>query len=382
MLMPIDPLAKPRNIRRTALLIAAGILALIIGAVGTWLVLKLVFPPEVPKNSQTNTSSPSPQPSQKTEIAAGQQLDITKNYGNKYANGLLPVGDSKYSTTEAKKGSVYACSQYAQSFATDKGGAGTRGPWFVNNNTQYDINKKSRVSGNVSWKGSFTNVVANDKRTITTNDLPLSHATGTFPIASSDPAYSYDRNPNTISAQSLSYNLNGSPTYGAPQCIGGEVGIMLTGVSLFSAFDAGGRDAGAWEVQDDCAGHPQVSGQYHYHTLSSCIKDVSVHTIIGFALDGYPITGPQVGPNNILTTDDLDECHGTISQITLDGKSVTGYHYVMTQDFPYSVSCFRSTAVQPPMPQQQPGTQQQPPTQQQPQSTQPPQQAFQTPPLH
>ena len=70
---------------------------------------------------------------------------------------------------------------------------------------------------------------------------------------------------------------------------------MLTGVALFNAFDAGGRDAGAWEVQDDCEGHPQNKGEYHYHTLSRCIDDISVHTVIGFALDGFPLTGPTVG---------------------------------------------------------------------------------------
>ena len=70
--------------------------------------------------------------------------------------------------------------------------------------------------------------------------------------------------------------------------------------------------------------------------------------MIGFALDGFPITGPKVGTNNILTTSDLDECHGITSTITLDGKPVETYHYVMTQDFPYSASCFRSTAAQPP----------------------------------
>ena len=34
--------------------------------------------------------------------------------------------------------------------------------------------------------------------------------------------------------------------------------MMITGVALFDAFDAGGRDAGAWEVQDGCNGHPQM----------------------------------------------------------------------------------------------------------------------------
>jgi len=52
--------------------------------------------------------------------------------------------------------------------------------------------------------------------------------------------------------------------------------------------------------------------------------------------------------SSILTTDDLDECHGITSQILLDGKLTTSYHYVMTQDFPYSVSCFRGKAIAPP----------------------------------
>src|SRR5262249_43442644 len=78
------------------------------------------------------------------------------------------------------------------------------------------------------------------------------------------------------------------------------------------------------------------------HSLSSCFKDLSEKTVLGYALDGFPITGPMMATNKYLTTDDLDECHGITSDITIDGKTVTTYHYVMTQDFPYSASCFRS----------------------------------------
>jgi hypothetical protein len=225
-------------------------------------------------------------------------------------------------------------------------GATTRGPWFIGT-TQWDVNKKYSVRGEISWDQNITNTISGDKRIINTNGLP-DHFTGIFPVATSDPAYAYDRNPNSIKNQSLTYSLAANPIYGSPQCMGGEVGVMLTGVAIFNGFDAGGRDAGAWEIQDACEGHPQASGIYHYHTLSSCIKDVSVTTVIGFALDGFPITGPKVGDGNYLTTDDLDECHGIVSEITLDGKKVTTYHYVMTQDFPYSVSCFRATATQAP----------------------------------
>jgi hypothetical protein len=288
-------------------------------------------------------SSPSRTPAS-DPAGLGAHLDTTKNYGNKYADGILPVGDGKYSASAARVGYVYTCSQYAQNLQQGGGGAQARGPWFVRNNTAYDINKKAHVHGAVHWTSNVKVSVSGGKRTITTNDLPT-HVTGVFPIQASDPAYSYDRNPNSIKSQSLALSLPSAPTYGDPQCMGGEVGVMLTGVALFNGFDAGGRDAGAWETQDDCNGHPQVSGEYHYHTLSSCIKDVSVHSVIGWALDGFPITGPTVGPNNYLTTADLDVCHGITSSVTVDGKSVTTYHYVMTEDFPYSASCFRAQPV-------------------------------------
>jgi hypothetical protein len=266
-------------------------------------------------------------------------LDPTKDHGDKYANGILPVGDGKYVTDGPKASFVFVCR--AQ---TGGGGASTRGPWFVNDNTEYDITKKIAVQGDVTWDGDLRMTTADGKRVITTNDVPDDHPTGVFPVSPTDPAYQYDRNPNTIKEQTLTYSLPLTPTVNAaPTCEGGEVGVMRTGVALFNAFDAGGRDAGAWEVQDGCEGHPQISGEYHYHTLSSCITDASVDEVIGWALDGFPITGPKVADANILTTSDLDECHGITSTVTIDGQPVMTYHYVMTQDFPYSVACFRGT---------------------------------------
>lgn len=282
--------------------------------------------------------------------APALQLDLNQNYGNKYANGILPVGDNKWSDTTPQVGYVYACPDYAATLNPGAGGAETRGPWFINNGTEYIPAKKIQVGGSVQWQGSFSNVVSGSTRTITTNDLPLNDKTGQFPVARTDPAYRYDTNPNSIGPQSRVYNLTASPTYGAPQCMENEAGVMLTGIALFTALDEGGRDAGAWEVQDGCDAHPQQTHVYHYHTLSNCITDTSVQTVIGFALDGFPITGPQVGVGNILTTDDLDECHGIESEVILDGTPTTTYHYVMTQDYPYSVSCYRASPIQSPQP--------------------------------
>jgi hypothetical protein len=259
---------------------------------------------------------------------------------NRYAKGAVPVGDYKYVTSAAKKGYIYLCNVHK-----DNPGASVIGTWL--HGTTWNPAEKVSVQGTVSWpKASFSDIIANGIRTLMGNGLPTDHTTGVFPVKSSDPAAHFDSNPNTISTQSLLKKLPTSPTYlDVPQCMGGEVGIMISGVPLFNGFDAGLRDAQAHEVQDSCDGHPQDSGEYHYHGMSSCFKDQSVETVLGFALDGFPITGPKVTDKKYLTTDNLDMCHGITSEVVLDGKRVTTYHYVLTTDFPYSASCFRGKPV-------------------------------------
>ncbi|MBN9606902.1 MAG: YHYH protein [Actinomycetales bacterium] len=318
-----------RSVRRGALVVAAAVA--LAGCAATT--------PDDSAPPSTTATAPS---SAATALDGALVLDPSHDYGERYADGILPVGDEHWSLSDPAVGTVYLCRDVF--VPDDRAGAQTRGPWFVNGDTEYDLNLKVHVEGRVDWEPRMSVTVADGIRTVSTNDLP-DHATGEFPIAADDPAHAYDANPNSIAEQDLTYRLTADPEYGDPQCMGGEAGVMLTGVALFNAFDAGGRDAGAWEVQDDCEGHPQEHGEYHYHTLSSCIGAVGVDTVIGYALDGFPITGPTVGPGNVLITADLDACHGIVSEIELDGTTVTTYHYVMTQDFPYSVSCFRAAPV-------------------------------------
>jgi hypothetical protein len=262
--------------------------------------------------------------------------------GDIYANGILPLGDGKYTTTAPEKGYVYLCN-----VAAGGEGAEVNGPWV--GTSTWNSNEKTVVEGSVSWpNASITMTVANGTRTIITNDLPTIGTTGIFPIQSTDPAYQYDENPNSVEAQDLTFNLPASPTVAAsPSCIYGEVGVMTNGVLLLDAFDAEYRDAGAHELQDSCQGHPHEGGVYHYHSLSSCIPDATVTNIIGWAFDGYPITGPEISPGLYLTTADLDECHGITSPVMENGTLVDTYHYVMTEDFPYSVSCFHGKSYEP-----------------------------------
>ena len=254
----------------------------------------------------------------------------------------LPVGDGKWTTTP-KRGYLYTC----QTTFTG-GGAQAKGPWFNSDGTTWDSTKKGEVDGSVSWSSQLTSAISGSYRTFIGNDLP-NHTTGKFPISPTDDVHAYDGNPNSISSQVLSAKVPASPTVAAkPSCIRGEVGIVLTGSVLFDAFDAGGRDAVAWEAQDHCEGHPQQSGVYHYHSLTTCIADPGTgqSTLLGYALDGFGIYGMRGADGRELTNDDLDECHGTTSPVMWDGKLVTMYHYVATREFPYTVGCFKGTPVQ------------------------------------
>ena len=288
-------------------------------------------------NSLQNTSvSTSPTPTQQSSYSQDQ---LAENASSISLN-KLSLGDGKYTTTAPKKGYIYLCN-----VGQGSGGADQIGSWITG--TTWDSTKKPEVSGKIAWSNAiFSNTISGSMRIISGNDLPVHSTTGNFPIQSSDPAYQYDQNPNKVIPHTFSDSFPVSPIYShTPYCMGGEVGIMLNGIPLFNAFDADHRDAPAHELQDSCQGHPQVSGEYHYHSLTHCLSDMRETTVIGFALDGFPITGPEVTIHKYLTTSDLDECHGLTSEIILDGKKTTIYHYVMTQDFPYSASCFRGKPV-------------------------------------
>jgi hypothetical protein len=123
------------------------------------------------------------------------------------------------------------------------------------------------------------------------------------------------------------------------------VGMLRNGVFVFSSLDGRGEDAVAHESQDLCDGHPAMT-TYHYHNIPSCLRDATkgTSTVVGFAWDGFPIVVERDAKGALPTNADLDECHGRISPVLLDGKVVTTYHYSATLEFPYFISCFKGTA--------------------------------------
>ena len=267
-------------------------------------------------------------------MTSSGKLDCTK----------LPLGDHKYYTNAQKAGYVYSCNALSGSPVVSSA------PWL--GTTTWNALIKTVVQGSVSWAGAFSSTLGTTERTIADNGLPVKPETsGTFPIAKTDPAYAYDHNPNSIKTHSVSFSLPANPTIArTPTCLGGgTIGYALDGVAIYDAFDAAGYDGGAHEVFDGCHGHPDASDTYHYHGwIQACVSDGGSATqnsgLIGYALDGFGIYGAWYN-GKILTSADLDECHGTTSAVMWNGKLTTIYHYVSTYDFPYKLGCYRGTPV-------------------------------------
>ena len=249
----------------------------------------------------------------------------------------LPLGDGRISA-KPERGSVWACRT---------AGFGTRrshgGEWIRADGT-FDFTAKPTVEGKVSWAHRLTITRENDKRRVAGNNLP-NHSTGEFPIGRSTKAYRYDPNPNPIGAQDILIEWPAVPTLAEnASCVPlGLIGMLLTGAVFFNALDANGQDGVAHEIQDECQGHPQGRGIYHYHSLTNCHRDEAPghSALVGYVFDGFGIYGRQGESGKVVTNADLDECHGHPHEIAWDDKRVSMYHYHATWEYPYTVGCFR-----------------------------------------
>ncbi|CAN5457705.1 hypothetical protein BH11BAC5_BH11BAC5_55670 [soil metagenome] len=143
-------------------------------------------------------------------------------------------------------------------------------------------------------------------------------------------------NPNRIAQQNLTFKIPISPalntTHEATPL--GPIGISINGVPIFNQY-AGPAQPLTNEINsfDQYNGHPQQTGQYHYHVeplYTTALK--GKEALIGFLLDGFPVYGPK--ENGVtLTSANLDAYHGHTS-VTADYPAGI-YHYHITADAPY-----------------------------------------------
>ncbi|HVS86223.1 MAG TPA: YHYH protein [Gaiellaceae bacterium] len=256
------------------------------------------------------------------------------------APNALPLGDGHLSSTPAR-GTVLNCQSPP---GGPGGGASGPTPWI--HGSTWDSTAKPSVSGSVRWRqASYSTRVSGARRTITIGGVPTSFATGAFPIAPSDPAYAYDRNPNSIRPRRMTFVVPASPKKKASaSCLPlGPIGVSTSGVAIYDALDAENRDAVAHEVLDACGGHPDQSGTYHLHRISPCVvaKAKGSATLVGYALDGFGIYVERDASGALLTNSALDACHGRTSVVPWNGRRVRIYHYDATLEYPYTLGCFR-----------------------------------------
>jgi YHYH protein len=267
-------------------------------------------------------------------VWTGAKVDPTK----------LPIGDDFVTTSGAGVGKLFACS----AGNANAPGASADGPWINASAKTWDSTTKLAVKGEIAWPtAKYTEVVSGGNRVLTSNNLPVDIKSGTFPIASDDPSYAYDKNPGKIAATDTVFTLVESGTVASKAtCMNeGAVGMMKNGVRIFNALDGRNEDAVAHESQDLCQGHPAIT-TYHYHNVPSCLRNAATGSsaVVGWMADGFPMVVERDASGALPTNADLDECHGRTSPILLGGKVVTLYHYSATLEFPYSIGCYKGTA--------------------------------------
>ena len=151
------------------------------------------------------------------------------------------------------------------------------------------------------------------------------NGTGTFSI-----------NPNRIATQSITFRIPMNPSVAATHAATplGPMGVAINGVPLFNQY-AGPSTPLTSEIIsfDQYGGHPQQTGQYHYHVEPLWLTtNKGKDALLGFLLDGFPVYGPKEN-GVILTTSNLDTYHGHFG-VTADYPAGI-YHYHITADAPY-----------------------------------------------
>jgi hypothetical protein len=263
----------------------------------------------------------------------------------------LPLGDKKFGTV-AKKGYLMVCDPSLFSLPHNVG-AKVSGPWI--GATTYDNTAKPAALGAVSHSGGwFSFSTAAGQLVFAGNGLPSAGIlTGIYPVLATDLTWVIDGNPNYIPEIPVNFTVPLYPVADGPYCIIKDVGMWFNGVPITCPLDPIGNDEVAYEIQDELGNGAQPS-IYHGHGRPQGLPEAAGNAVaIGVMADGFPISSSFDKFGKEIRTDDLDECHGTTSEILLNGQWVSTYHYVATRDYPYTISCFMAKPNQqflPPLP--------------------------------
>lgn len=126
-----------------------------------------------------------------------------------------------------------------------------------------------------------------------------------------------------------------------------KVGMALSGAPIFSDAPSV-HHTGHMPALDQCGGHVDPGGWYHWHANSNdiatvfeaesvdatCALEQDGAQLFGYAFDGFPIYG-HLEPDGSLPQD-LDNCRGHIGEMT---NGDVGYHYHTGESFPNLPRC-------------------------------------------
>jgi len=131
--------------------------------------------------------------------------------------------------------------------------------------------------------------VTDDLLIVRSNGIP-DHDTGPFPNP---------RNPNTIREQNYAFKIPRRPKWSdhVTKTPMGPIGVAINGIPFYNPYNAEGQDAAKNEVFDECCGHPDPMGRYHYHVTNKFPYVIGgYHGVVEPSnFDGGPRNGPGPG---------------------------------------------------------------------------------------
>jgi YHYH protein len=213
--------------------------------------------------------------------------------------------------------------------STDTNGGGTT------NTTVPDVYKKIYAASSITSDGTYITIkttgTPDHKSTYysTTNALYEAFSGTTFG------GNAFKKNPNTIASQNFTFKIPVNPSIASNHSATplGPIGVALNGVPFYNQY-AGPNQPLTNEIAsfDQYWGHPQMSGQYHYHVEPLYLTTIKAtkSSLLGFLLDGFPVYGPE---ENGLAVTGLDAYHGHTTGTADYPNGI--YHYHITNTDPY-----------------------------------------------
>jgi hypothetical protein len=149
-------------------------------------------------------------------------------------------------------------------------------------------------------------------------------------------------NPNLITTQNFKFHIPLTPSVASSVSSTplGAIGVSLSGVPFYNQYAGPNNQPLDNEIAsfDNYYGHPQQTGQYHYHWEPTYLTFADNSILVGYSLDGFPIYGPTNQTDGQYPTD-LDDINGH-THVTEEYPNGI-YHYHATATVPYLIGGFR-----------------------------------------